>query len=131
MIEMEKDQTVTFRLAPDVAQKSRSMRRRLEDHFDAIEGYLRQGVRRDVILAHLNTMGFNMKLSGFDTALKRIRRDRKNAKLPTPPPETKSASTLPRPASRSPSPTPPATSFNYSPTSDTEWTRPKPEKESP
>jgi hypothetical protein len=61
------------------SEGARSDTARLRDIFDAIESALNSGVRQKVILRELNNQGFNMKMEGFKSALKRIRKERKDS----------------------------------------------------
>ncbi|MFJ3318734.1 hypothetical protein ACIPLR_25620 [Herbaspirillum huttiense] len=58
--------------------KARSETARLRDVIDEVEKALAAGVSRIAILDTLKAQGFTMSLKGFDTALYRIRRSRKN-----------------------------------------------------
>lgn len=57
-----------------------SITKKLESYLPDIERYLEQGVRRQIILDHLNTIGFNLTMSTFETMLKRLRKRKKNGK---------------------------------------------------
>jgi hypothetical protein len=60
-----------------------SITKQLESYLPDIERYLEQGVRRQIILSHLNTIGFNLTMSTFETMLKRLRKRKKNGKANT------------------------------------------------
>lgn len=65
--------------------KARSETARLRDVIDEVEKALAAGVSRTAILDTLKAQGFTMSLKGFDTALYRIRKSRKNDPRPRAP----------------------------------------------
>ncbi len=74
----EKDVGEALRsLAKD--DSARSETARLRDIFDEVEATLAKGVRREAVLATLHEKGFTMSLTGFKTALQRIRKERSKA----------------------------------------------------
>jgi radical SAM superfamily enzyme YgiQ (UPF0313 family) len=61
-----------------VNDASRSETARLRDIFDGIEGALAAGVKTEIVLETLHKQGFTLALSGFRSAIQRIRKERKN-----------------------------------------------------
>jgi hypothetical protein len=61
-----------------------SITKKLERYLPDIERYLEQGVRRQIILDHLNAIGFDLTMSTFETMLKRLRKRKKNGKTNNP-----------------------------------------------
>ena len=66
--------------ALSAADTGRSNTARLRDVFDSIEAAIGRGVRHEVILAELRKKGFDMEMTGFRSALQRIRKERSNKK---------------------------------------------------
>lgn len=58
---------------------ARSETAKLRDVFDDVENALKAGVKRQAVLETLKDAGINLTLKGFDTALHRIRKQRKKA----------------------------------------------------
>ena len=58
---------------------------RLRDIFDDVEVALKAKVSHVTVLAELNSLGYNMQLSSFKSALQRIRKERKETKNQTEP----------------------------------------------
>ena len=56
---------------------ARSETAKLRDVFDAVENALKAGVRREAILETLKKDGINLSHKGFDSAITRIRKERK------------------------------------------------------
>lgn len=57
--------------------KGRSNTARLRDVFEDVQAALTAGVKRGIVLETLNGHGFNMTLKGFESALYRIRKQKR------------------------------------------------------
>jgi len=66
--------------ALSAADAGRSNTARLRDVFDDIEAAIGRGVRHEAILAELKKKGFDMEMTGFRSALQRIRKERSKKK---------------------------------------------------
>ncbi|SPA23668.1 conserved hypothetical protein [Cupriavidus taiwanensis] len=74
--------------------KGRSETARLRDVFEEVEAALSAGVKRQAILDALNAQGFRMTLKSFESAMYRIRGQRRKATYISPPPPPQAQSTL-------------------------------------
>ncbi len=68
------------------SDKGRSETARLRDVIDQVEAALAAGVSRQAILEELHGRGFTMTMRGFETALYRLRKKRKQRSPKIPPP---------------------------------------------
>jgi radical SAM superfamily enzyme YgiQ (UPF0313 family) len=75
---MNKDDILESLRELAINDASRSETARLRDIFDGIEGALAAGVKTEVVLETLHKQGFTLALSGFRSAIQRIRKERKN-----------------------------------------------------
>lgn len=66
------DKHLTIDINP--LQGNISVTRQLSAYLPEIERNLAQGIRRQVILDHLNKTGFNLTMNSFETMLKRLRK---------------------------------------------------------
>ncbi len=72
----EQSQLVTALRALKNDATARSDTARLRDIFAEVQAALDSGVRLNALLGALNQNGFQMKLAGFKSALRRIRKER-------------------------------------------------------
>lgn len=74
---MEKSSVVSALRALAAESEGRSETARLRDVFEDVEAALSAGVKRRAILEALNEQGFKMTLKGFESAMYRIRKQRR------------------------------------------------------
>ena len=102
---MEKSSVADVLRALATDDRSRSETARLRDVVDEVEAALSAGVKRQTVLDALNSRGFNMTLRSFESALYRIRKQRRGNPAPTRSPAVVSPTGEPATSA----PTPPAT----------------------
>lgn len=97
---MEKNSVADVLRALATDDRSRSETARLRDVIDEVEAALSAGVKRQTVLDALNSRGFNMTLRSFESALYRIRKQRRGN--PAPSRSTAAVSQTSEPASATP-----------------------------
>ena len=75
---MEKNSVAEALNALATSNENRSNTARLRDVFDDVELALKAGVKREVVLQSLNENGLDMKMKSFESAIYRLRKERKN-----------------------------------------------------
>lgn len=75
---MEKNSVAEALNALATSNENRSKTARLRDVFDEVERALDAGVRREVVLQSLNDNGLDMGMKSFESAIYRLRKERKN-----------------------------------------------------
>lgn len=76
---MEKGSVADALIALATSDENRSQTARLRDVIDQVETALDAGVKREVVLKSLNDHGLDMSMKSFESALYRIRKERKNS----------------------------------------------------
>lgn len=75
---MEKNSVAEALNALATSNENRSQTARLRDVFDEVENALKAGVRREIVLQSLNDNGLSMNMKSFESAIYRLRKERKN-----------------------------------------------------